>query len=714
MAVAVQHIDEYFSQYFQNPDKVRVDLASKRADQLESGIASFQMHKHWKDMGEALDHGAVPLSDNAEDLLRMRMMASIKMRGQKQAMQIIQDNNLLRRTDEDPGVGEGEVTGPDGLRYVGPDNVINMLKNGFFSTSLWTEKSLSGLAFRSGMGVKMAIMPVELGFNLFHPQNLMVFVKPAHNLAETLYTLEHGPMTPERLVRFGKGMVRSLSTVSAIRFHPLKATWDALHGDFGNADSRPIKAIRNAYTGKTKPEDVSPSTARYIQQELDGAFRPIPTSEYMQRTLEKVKDAWSDKNMGQLAGHSLVAVMQSVSVPLMNHLIPYLKTQDYHTAVERAIADDPTLENPGLKRTLAFSRIRRNTDLRFGQTPYDLEFWNKGATASMQVGFLSFTWFRNWVDQFPGGAVDAMRLITRGMSKEKAARYRSSRLEYAMFYTTIGAFAAYATQKLLTGKDPTQVKDLVYPIFHIDADGTEHRLSLPSYNRWPLDAYYNYESQGVPGLGKMLAYKADPVFGVLHEQWTNKNFYNQEISDPSADWLTRFGQRAKSQFMDIRPIPFQSLSAQENWLQNEPSKVQTEAKVLAFAGDNPAPKYITNPPIVNKIYALYDHYDQSVTSYEKEKESQDRRHLMGLYKGGKVGEFNTQLMADAQKYQWSEKSVAAMMKALYEPQGSYEFSQLPPAEQLNLLKNEMTPEMARQYLPAANLKVRMAYLSGPG
>ena len=711
--VDVKHRADYFPQYFLHPEQVSAWWESQRAERLKTGKASFQFERHWNDIAEAIDEGgAVPISNNAEDLLRMRYMASNRLVARAEMLAAVKDHGLIRPGDE-ALPGEKVVEGPDGVKYVGDESVMQMIENGFFSNSLWNEKTVSGVAFRTAMGAKMIVMPLELGLSAFHPIHLLLGVKPMHALAEGYHLFRDQPVTPESLNALAKVFAKSIMNVGDMRFHPIKATLNMLQGVEQNYASRPYKIIRDAWLGKIDPKDVPPEVARDIQHMLAGGFRPVPTAEYIGAAKEKAMDAWSDKNLGQLAKHIIPYVLRQLMTPVMDWYVPYLKTQAFIDGKNRLIDAHPELESPGLPQTLAFSRLRRNIDLRFSELPYDIQFWNKSATGTMQAGFLSFTWLYGYVDQFPMALTDVPRLVAKGMSKEKGKTYISSRMSYALLYSAytfmLGGLITYA----LTGNRPKQVKDFLYPVRHVDPDGTEHRISLPFFDRYPYDAYALYQAQGAAGLARMGAYRLDPVISMLSEQVTNKNFYDQELSDPTAPWLDRMGQRAKGQFISMTPISVAGLVTHADTLAQESKGQQAVAAGLAFLGGNPAPSYISKTTLENKLAYLYNHYHQDTTAYGKLPEIEAHRNLRALYKAGKMDEFQAGLEDAAQKFQWSKQSLEDFVRSLVQPAGVFEFEGLPPAVQVDLLENEMTPAEAAEYLPFASVKAKLAYTAAP-
>lgn len=681
--VDVNEWENYFAQQFMKPKAAKgwLDLSKSQAE--VGSKQAFQMHRYFKYFTDGIAAGLKPISMNPEDLFMMREAAHAKVMKQGYALNALRDNGLIRVGDHaDPG--EVVIKLPDGRTFIAPENIANMIHNGFFSKSLWTENTPAGYAFRAVMEGKMIISPIMLGlFSLFHPVHLVLGVKTASAAANAMRTFVDHPVTEESIAEVSKSFGKSL--VSYADFGPIQ-----------------FKNLRDAWLGRKV--DLTPEEAKAQKYLVAGGMRPITSREYTGLAKEKFLAALDKKNLGAMAVHVVPTMLRGIVAPVMEYYVPYLKVQDYLGAVYREVLADPTLDEEGLRQTLAFSRIRRQTDERFGELPFDLQFWNRRVTEAMQASALSYSWNYGFVKQFGGGAYDIARMVARTTSKDKAKTYISSRAVYAMMYIGYSAFLCGLATKLLSGQNPQEIKDLIYPVYYIDPKtGKKYRITTPFFTREFGAMYYRYQAEGPKAFLDMLSYKANPIFSLLAEQYQNENYFGQQISDPLDSWPDRLGERAKAAFMHFTPLALQSAFSG-----NVAPGHRAEAVVMGILGFNQAPGYVGHAPLIEKIYAQYDVYDKGMQPYSSVAETLARRQLRGLYQAGKMDDFNAAFMADTEKFQWTEAGVRDFAKSLSEPEGAYEFQKLPAHVQVDLLQHEMTPEQVQQYLPLASIKARLA------
>ncbi|MHB8406305.1 MAG: GGDEF domain-containing protein [Gammaproteobacteria bacterium] len=688
--VEVEFRKNYFSQYFLNWNEVHA-LWTDDGKERVGGKQAFQYQREFEDIVQAVRKGAKPISLNPEDIYQMRAAAHIKIMAQQWAINTLKENSLIFPGER---AGPGQVSLiANGRPLVMGENTRALLVNGFFDTSLWDRRGLLQMALRGGIEAKGMIVPLEIGLSLFHVLHVGLGVKNMHVFAEAFNELVDHPVTPATMARFGSRMAKVIAQLpdvlgltSGTHAFSVKNMWDALAG---------------------KDVVLSPREGKAVQAMMDVGFRPRLEERQMRLALQNFKKALSEHHLGKMFLHVVPMALRAIQAPIMDYYIPYLKTQAFVDGAMQLLADHPELEQPGDARVLALGRLRRNIDERFGQIAGDTLFWNKRTTEALQAAFLSYGWQYGFAEQFGGGAADISRMMLRTLGKKKAATYIGSRAAYAVTYTAYTALLGGLAGYLLSGTIPKKVKDLLYPVWMVDKDGKERRLNTMFFDREFGAMYYHYQAEGVPGLGQMLLYKASPVISLVAEQMANKNFYDQQISDPEDPVWDRLGERAKAAWEQMTPFALQGPESESGQL--SPSRSR-ESYILAFLGANPAPGYVSKSQLVEKIYAQYDIYNQNVSPYQEVQQEIARRQLRGLYQTGQTKLFDEAADAVAVKYSWTDKQTGAFLKSLQEPDGAYEFQKLPPHVQLDLMQHEMTHAEVEAYFPLAQPTVREAWL----
>jgi hypothetical protein len=106
------------------------------------------------------------------------------------------------------------------------------------------------------------------------------------------------------------------------------------------------------------------------------------------------------------------------------------------------------------------------------------------------------------------------------------------------------------------------------------------------------------ENSVMAGLGTLLQNKM--VLGPLAELYHNRDFFGNKLADPNAPAWKRVGQTIDSTLgQNLKPITF---SSSERYGQRGGGYGKT---ALSIAGFGPAPSYITNTPIQNRIAHVY-------------------------------------------------------------------------------------------------------------
>lgn len=690
LGIAYDYRTRYFPHIWKDPEAVEQYFAQKYPGWGKPGFSKFRLFDTIK---EGRDAGFKLKSDNPEVLFRMRYTDHLRNAMQRAVVQDLRDLDLMRpapgtkpgeRVTPDmfgkieKGIQKGEalIHTPDGT-FITTENAARILKNGLFSQSLWQDRGIAGMTFRGWMELKSVIVPLQLGISAYHLNHVFLGVRNAQGMANALKTLLDGPPTPERLLRVGKQYALHMTGLGETAWNRV---WNAM----------------GVYKGTAEPMDDSQRQA--VQYMLEGGFTPVNPLEYRTTAMTNFKDALDKLGgedgkaaaVGLLVLHTLPTALRSLQYPIMDVAVPFMKTQAYLEAVGNKLRGAPDLVNDQRARIQAFNEIRRQIDERFGEMAYNKMFWNRHLQNVMQASMLSFTWNYGFLRQFGGGLYDLGKLATQVMHPTQARQFVTERSLYALHYVAIAALIGGLMTELIGGQKPKSIEDLVYPVVGHQPDGTPERVNTMFFTREFGAMYYHMSENGMKGLLQMAVYKGAPMFSMLQEQLTNQDYYHREISDPTAGIGTQILQRGHAWLNEMLPFSVsgnleQQETAPKNW-------------ALSFSGFNPAPGYVDNTPLEEKIYALYGEYNGGLIPYAQAQQIQAVRQLHGTFEHAGQDAFSAQLAQDAAKYQWSKATIQNLVKGVYEPPGAGVFRQLPPAWQIQLIDG-MTAAQRRQYSP---------------
>jgi hypothetical protein len=260
----------------------------------------------------------------------------------------------------------------------------------------------------------------------------------------------------------------------------------------------------------------------------EGGFRAGQDPMYASGYRDKLREAWeAGERFMPLKG--LGALSETLMSPIMEHYVPYLKMAAA-SDIARFELEQYQKKNGGMSPTPP--RLRKmmadavdSVDNRFGQLTYDNLFWKRMVKALLMVNIMSIGWNLGTMRELLGGGKDI--LFSRGSV--------TNRIAYLVAMNPIHALWAATYQKLMTGKNPESVKDLVFPRDGgYDERGHETRVSAPDYAKeewnWmnqPADTALN---------------KAHPFPSFLLKLVNNRDYWGSKIRNKDDDYAEQIGQ----------------------------------------------------------------------------------------------------------------------------------------------------------------------------
>ena len=386
-------------------------------------------------------------------------------------------------------------------------------------------------------------------------------------------------------------------------------------------------------------------------------------------------------NIGDIAKVPF-ALVDAVTKPLMEYIVPWQKLGVFGDLAKNVLEQSKLHNWDKDKTRQQLQKAWQSVDNRMGQMVYDNLFWNKTAKDLMMASVRSVGW--NWGDisELGGGAYDY------GKQSFNAAKGKKAEWTFKMDYVIaipivvgmLGAALSY-----LYGQQPEELKDLYFVrTGRKNPDGTDERISLPSY----MKDVYAVTIHPVT----MATNKLHPILSMIADMLSNRDYYGYEISDPQADKLTQAEQ--KGAYFAKGYIPFSI----RNMIQRADAGDDFWDQAQSFVGITPAPKYITNTSLQNKIEEIFkERIGEPVRPFEDREKADAKKEIKKLLFTGKEDE------ADALIDKYVEAKVLTSgqtkdLKKNYDvPTDIKLFTRLPPSDKLSLLINDMSAKDVLRY-----------------
>lgn len=701
MQKAAQHYKDWNERIFQQDQASGIKYEAKdnylyHTFKDSEGVARFLEKRYgskWKDPAftkdrqfelyeEAKAAGFEPKFANPEDIMIARQHASDVAEMRVQTLRDMETYGLARKagkSDADKIPGEIEWRAPNGERFYVNEDAAQVLHNAFNTKSLWNLEGMVGSGFRASMWAKNVVVPIKLALSLFHPIHVQT-IDNATGMVRASKELLAGTMSPEK-------WLKSMGEA-------------AIYKDIINSPKMGSRLL-DVWKGKVADKDLTSSDRQALTYMLEGGFIPEMAAQYKIGAVEKFKEALEKGHKGAAAFQLPFAAIDALQAPMFQKWIPNLKAASYIHDIKTALKVDPSLlENP-LKRQEAFRKIAKSVDNRYGEMAYNTLFWNRWIKDVGVASTLSLGWNLGFLREYGGGAMDLAGAVSGdGTIAHAAKKGQLDRPMFVAFYTAQALAYGGLMTWALTGQAPEKLIDYIYPkTGEKNPDGTDSRANTMFYPREFASIYKHMETEGaLPGLGKLVANKATPLVGMVHDWATNVDYFGKEISDPDAPAYQRLQQKLGHVFSEMGPMSLSSVARSGK----EPT---AKDYALSITGFSPAPKYVTDSPTESKIKHIYGKYNQNVTPFQKAEYGDDARELRAAYIAGNDDKYNELIQKMEEKYELSPANVKALERNLNVEPTVKMFKRLTEDQQRKLLK-DMTEDEVDKYLPHARKKVK--------
>ncbi len=278
---------------------------------------------------------------------------------------------------------------------------------------------------------------------------------------------------------------------------------------------------------------------------------------------------------------ALGTALDMINKPIFEYLVPRQKLGVFYDMARDWLESHP--DSTMQEQRVAMGKMWDSVDNRMGQLVYDNLFWNRALKDSLMIGVRSVGWNLGTMRELGGGAMDAFNV--KDIARNKAL---SDRTAYLIALPMMTAILGSVIHYLYTGQPPESIKDAMFPrTGRTRADGTEDRLSLPTY----IKDIYEYSHSPLKTLGN----KLHPLLGMIAQMSENEDFYGRAIVSPADPFLQKLADGATYVANQIEPFGVRNYMQQSKTNEQAPNPLGYVTSP-SFFGFTPSPGYITKTP----------------------------------------------------------------------------------------------------------------------
>lgn len=591
------------------------------------GPATFRKSRFYDYFSQGLDSGLTPVTNNvikmqllglreidrfitAHDIKdQMKDIGLVKFfqNGQDKGDWVRLDDNMFK-----PKLMKGGLLGAYG-EYYAPKDVAKVF-NDFLSPGLKGKDGVLGASFDLMHGYGNLLNQAQLSLSAFHGvfSSLNAGISDAALGLQYAFGRENMGLADRALVA-GKHIARGiLAPLSAFHQYRLGAM---LESEYQTPGSHPsFEPIVKAFTQAGGRVGTDPFYRNDAYGSMKVAFQK---GDYFSAGYKGVQ---------HLADYS--------SRWLQKYYVPRLKMGAFAEMAKHKLNEMYDTGASPHQINTELGNIWDSVDNRFGQMTYDNLFWKR---ASKDIGLLavrSLGWNIGTVRELGGGAKDLIGNLDAARRGERPEM--SSRMAYSLMLpvmvATYGAMYGYAT-----GHPPQTLTDYFHPqTGGTDRDGNPERVDIPSYMKDIFSLSNDWR--------KTVTNKLHPGFQELHDLWTNKDFYNNEIAHEADPWYKQGMQYLSYIGKNAAPFGIQNVS---NAFQSGESAAQS---LRGEFGITPAPRDIGLTPASKAATDLSRrHFEQGPFTSEEAQKRIDFSRIRAQYFSGKMSDDDLGKQYDAGK-----------------------------------------------------------------
>jgi len=551
-------------QYRQKVDKQWRDLADARFKSMQTtpGFKSYVRNRQEKEavMLEALIHAPGEFKSIAPDLYKV-FTTFLNNNAELRPILDIKPSLVL-------GANEARIKVPGFTtlgHYYAPEPTGAILNN-YLSPGLKNNKNkIIGGTYNMLRGAGNVLNQAQLALSAFHGLNVTTDI-----IASTF------GLGLRRMSTKGQ-RIRGITDIVTAPLAPAVAIWQGTR-------------IKNAY--KQQIESITnPKLREMIEAIVAAGGRERMDVFYYNNQIKSLEKTFSDivrgdaftkvKNIFKLPFNIFGSMLEVFAKPLMQWYVPTGKLGLFSKLaqheMERAEAGQINDEQLWERLTQSWDSV----DNRMGQLVYDNLFWEKTIKDTLMLAIRSVGWNLGSWREFAGAAVDVVTVQER---IKRGDIWLSHKMAYTIGAVTLYSILGATIQYALTGEGPEEPKDYLFPkTGKKNPDGSSERLSLPTYAK----DWYAWSHQPL----KTLTHKMHPLWGLLGDLTTNKDFFNVEIRHTDDPLIQQAGQVAKHIGKSFKSISLRNYEKM--------AKVSSDLWrnfAVSITGITSAPAYLTRSP----------------------------------------------------------------------------------------------------------------------
>jgi hypothetical protein len=339
--------------------------------------------------------------------------------------------------------------------------------------------------------------------------------------------------------------------------------------------------LLKAYLGNLNDPELAPIVEALVQAggrvKMDDVYKNSAANEFRQ--------ALRKGNYGSAALKALPRVMDLINKPIFEYLVPRQKLGVFFDMAKDALENKPDMSLDEKRQTMG--KLWDSVDNRMGELVYDNVFWNRALKDALMVSVRSVGWNLGTFREIGGGIKDFKDVAKIGGLSDRTA--------YLFALPFVTAIIGSLTQYLMTGEAPKEPKDVFFPrTGNTRPDGTEDRLSLPSYMK--DIAEYGHDLRNFAKYGdnpfNTVMNKLHPLISTMGQVITNKDFFGGAIRSPGDEPMQQALDEANYALKQITPFSFRNYMQQAKAKGEDPS-IAGYLSSPSMIGITPAPGYIT-------------------------------------------------------------------------------------------------------------------------
>lgn len=585
------------------------------------GQTWYQKERMFDLIEQAIKAGFKPKFTNPIELINARWDASIRSNMIVDAARRLNKEGLAFPLGDAPeGVKkawEFKRQLPDRQQWIFAPDAVELWKNGIEPLGLQENKGVGGSIYRTWMGLKRVMVPVQLMLSAFHELHIIGNIMPAQALHNAFQDVRAGTPFARAYGKALKNIGNDALFALPLDKLPLAGQWLDRNKAFSNYGGRRMQDIWHTPDDQLSGGDLM--TKRMFQEAGVSPYQSredvIGAKRSFAQSIADLKNDGGFKNVSKVALTGIQRGMEKLQEPMFKYQIPALKNMALLRALGTAVKSNPELATNDTLRGQVFRELGKDIDDRFGEMFYKGLFWDKTVKDAGIGSFLSLSWNLGQARQVVGAVNQARRPVMDMLTGntrsniEQARNTASNKIGFVSHYVGLSMMTAGALSYALSGQLPTGM-DYVFPRSgQMNPDGTPGRLTSPFNTREAvmLKAHADEHNSWLGGAMQLMWNKM--VLQPVAELATNKDFFGNKLYDTNAPWYKAALQAVDSTLgRTFNPI---SIAGADRAKEQGGGKL---GQALSYAGFGPGPKYVNETPLERRINHLFS---EEGTAYSK-------------------------------------------------------------------------------------------------